>query len=68
LPPGARPGRLYRLDTDGSLRVVLEGVMVSNGMGFTPDRRSMYYTDSGLPDGMTVDAQGIVWRRPPPGR
>jgi sugar lactone lactonase YvrE len=43
---GARPGRLYRLDTDGSLHVVLEGVTVSNGMGFTPDRRHMYYTDT----------------------
>jgi D-xylonolactonase len=38
---------LYRLDTDGSLHVVLEGVTVSNGMGFTSDRRHMYYTDSG---------------------
>jgi sugar lactone lactonase YvrE len=43
---GSRPGRLYRLDTDGSLHVVLEGVTVSNGMGFTPDRRGMYYTDT----------------------
>lgn len=40
------PGRLYRLDTDGSLTVVVEGVTVSNGMGFTPDRRGMYYTDT----------------------
>lgn len=46
LPVGARPGRLYRLDPDGSLRVVLEGVTVSNGMGFTPDRRHLYYTDT----------------------
>jgi sugar lactone lactonase YvrE len=46
LPVGARPGRLYRLDTDGSLHVVLEGITVSNGMGFTLDRRQMYYTDS----------------------
>ena len=91
LPVGARPGRLYRLDTDGSLHVVQEGVIVSNGMGFTPDRRQMYYTDSaklsiyrfdydentgaltnqrvwlqvqegvGVPDGMTVDAEGYVW-------
>ncbi len=43
---GARPGRLYRLDTDGSLHLVLDGVTVSNGMGFTPDRRKMYYTDT----------------------
>jgi sugar lactone lactonase YvrE len=39
-------GRLYRLDADGSIHVMLEGIGVSNGMGFTPDRRHMYYTDS----------------------
>ena len=39
-------GRLYRLDPDGSLHVVLEGVGVSNGMGFTPDGTGMYYTDT----------------------
>jgi len=84
-------GRLYRLNTDGSLTVVVEGVGVSNGMGFTLNNRQMYYTDSkalkiylfdydtgtgtlynqrvfletpanaGVPDGMTVDAQGYVW-------
>lgn len=42
----SRPGRLYRLDTDGSLRIVLEGIGCSNGIGFTPDRKGMYYTDS----------------------
>jgi D-xylonolactonase len=41
-----RLGRLYRLDTDGSLTLVLEGVGTSNGMGFTPDRKQMYYTDT----------------------
>lgn len=40
------PGRLYRLDTDGTLTVLLEGVGCSNGMGFTPDLAHMYYTDS----------------------
>ncbi|MCC6175894.1 MAG: SMP-30/gluconolactonase/LRE family protein [Chloroflexi bacterium] len=39
-------GRLYRLDPDLTLTVLLEGVGVSNGMGFTPDRRSLYYTDT----------------------
>ncbi|MFO7698810.1 MAG: SMP-30/gluconolactonase/LRE family protein, partial [Anaerolineae bacterium] len=83
--------RLYRLDTDGSLHVVVEGVGVSNGMGFTPDGQGLYYTDTrkrtidlfdydratgeisnrrvfaavpdgeGGPDGMTVDAEGMVW-------
>jgi len=42
----AKPGRLYQLDTNGSLTQVLDGIGVSNGMGFSPDRRTMYYTDS----------------------
>ena len=39
-------GHLYRLDTDGTLTAVLDGVGVSNGLGFTPDRQQMYYTDT----------------------
>jgi D-xylonolactonase len=41
-----RPGKLYRLDADGSLHVALDSVGISNGIGFTPDRRGMYYTDT----------------------
>jgi D-xylonolactonase len=41
-----RAGRLYRLDPDGSIRTVLENVGTSNGMGFTPDRRGFYHTDT----------------------
>jgi D-xylonolactonase len=43
-----RKGRLYRMDGDGSLRIVLEGVGIPNGMGFSPDRRQMYFTDSSV--------------------
>ncbi len=39
-------GRLYRLDRDGSLEVMVEGVGTSNGMGFTTDRSQMYHTDT----------------------
>lgn len=39
-------GRLYRLDLDGSLHVMLEGVGCSNGMAFTADQQSFYHTDS----------------------
>lgn len=86
-----RRGRLYRLDTDGGLTELLDDVDISNGMGFTPDRKQLYYTDSpkceiylfdydqatggitnrrvfvrtpegeGVPDGMTVDAEGYIW-------
>ena len=88
---GERESRLYRLNTDGSIALVLEGIGLTNGMGFTPDRKKMYHTDSrtrkinlfdydektgaisnrrvfvetpegeGVPDGMTVDAEGYVW-------
>jgi D-xylono/L-arabinono-1,4-lactonase len=46
VPLGEGTGRLYRLDTDGSLHRLLDDVGVSNGMGFTLDRKQMYYTDS----------------------
>lgn len=39
-------GRLYRLDLDGSLHVLLEGIGCSNGMAFTPDSTGFYHTDS----------------------
>ncbi len=41
-----RKGRLYRLDTDGTLTMILDGIGCSNGMAFTPDRRGFFYTDS----------------------
>lgn len=40
------PGRLYRLDLDGSLHIIIEGLTVPNGMGFSPDRKYFYLTDS----------------------
>jgi D-xylonolactonase len=92
MPIGDRPGRLYRLDLDKSLTVVIEDAGLSNGIGFSPDLEWMYHSDSsdnriitklkynratgelsdrrfffhpgeneGLPDGMTVDAEGYIW-------
>ncbi|MBD3309463.1 SMP-30/gluconolactonase/LRE family protein [candidate division KSB3 bacterium] len=46
MPAKDHLGRLYRLDPDGSLTQILDGIGISNGMGFTPDRTQMYYTDS----------------------
>jgi D-xylono/L-arabinono-1,4-lactonase len=46
LPLGRRSGHLYRLDTDGSLHQLLDGVEISNGMAFSLDGKHMYYTDS----------------------
>jgi D-xylonolactonase len=91
MPSPDHLGRLYRLDTDSTITEILDEIKCSNGMGFTLDGKSMYYTDSGakkiylfdydqptgelsnqrvfadsgdevgVPDGMTVDAQGYVW-------
>jgi SMP-30/Gluconolactonase/LRE-like region len=37
---------LYRLDPDGSVEVVLEHVMVSNGLEWSPDGSRAYYNDT----------------------
>ncbi len=84
-------GELFRFKPDGEIEVIAEGLAISNGMGFSPDLRTFYHTDSmahriyaydydaksgelsnrrdfvevppeeGIPDGMTVDAEGHVW-------
>lgn len=46
MPNEDRPGRLYRLDTDGSVTRVLEEAGLPNGMGFTLARKRFYFTDS----------------------
>jgi sugar lactone lactonase YvrE len=85
--PGA--GSLFRVDLDGSVTRVREGLQVSNGIGWSPDARTFYFNDSGhgvlysapydldrgeigelrplitpdrgAPDGLTVDAEGMLW-------
>ncbi len=46
MPVDGRLGTLYRLDVDGSITPVVDGVDISNGIGFTPDERKMYHTES----------------------
>jgi sugar lactone lactonase YvrE len=84
-------GSLFRVDLDGSVTRVLRGRQISNGIDWSPDGRTMYYSDSGhrvvyeapydvdagrlgelrpliepapglgAPDGLTVDAEGMLW-------
>ncbi|HEU5423928.1 MAG TPA: SMP-30/gluconolactonase/LRE family protein [Nitrolancea sp.] len=46
MPSQDHPGMLYRLDRDGTLTKLLDGLGIPNGMGFTPDLRQLYFTDS----------------------
>jgi sugar lactone lactonase YvrE len=60
-------GALYRLDPDGSVVVVLEGVTISNGLDWSPDGTRAYYNDT---DTFRVDVfdydrdAGLTGRRP----
>jgi len=40
-------GALYRLDRDGRIEQILDGLTISNGLGWSPDGRTMYLADSG---------------------
>jgi len=84
-------GSLYSLDADGRSALIDSGFHIANGLGWSPDDKSFYFTDSGarriyiydydlctgamarrrtfvdvpegvgIPDGLTVDAEGFVW-------
>lgn len=40
-------GALYRVDADGDAETVLDGLMISNGIAWSPDGATMYHTDTG---------------------
>ncbi len=48
-----RAGALWRIDLDGSARVVGHDIWLTNGLGFSPDGRTLYHSDSQVQ---------IVWR------
>ena len=44
-PP--KPGFLHIIDLDGSMRTLSDGVMLTNGLGVSPDGRRLYHSDAG---------------------
>ncbi|HEX3088079.1 MAG TPA: SMP-30/gluconolactonase/LRE family protein [Ilumatobacteraceae bacterium] len=43
-------GSLYCLDTSGRIELVLTGLTIANGLGWSPDGNTMYFVDSGPRD------------------
>lgn len=43
---GTKSDRLYRLDRNGTLTLILEGMKVSAGLGFSPDLMRLYSSDA----------------------
>lgn len=41
-----RPGALHVIELDGTMRTLSGGVMLTNGLGFSPDGRRLYHSDS----------------------
>jgi D-xylonolactonase len=64
-PP--RPGHLHVIDLDGSVRTISDGIMLTNGLGVSPDGRLLYHSDArgGLVRVYDVKADGSVgpWRK-----
>jgi sugar lactone lactonase YvrE len=84
-------GSLYSYSPDGTLKTLLTGLRISNGLAWSPDQRTFYFIDTptrqvtafdydgatgaisnsrpvvtvppelGWPDGMTSDAEGMLW-------
>ncbi|HLK23930.1 MAG TPA: SMP-30/gluconolactonase/LRE family protein [Caulobacteraceae bacterium] len=61
-----KPGGLHRINLDGSVEALSDGVMLTNGLGFSPDGRRLYHSDSRAPGVRVYDvgADGAVgpWR------
>jgi sugar lactone lactonase YvrE len=53
-------GALYRLDGNGRVELMLGGLTISNGLGWSPDGATMYLADSGprVVHAFSFDAEG----------
>ncbi|TMJ73787.1 MAG: SMP-30/gluconolactonase/LRE family protein [Alphaproteobacteria bacterium] len=41
-----KPGNLYVIDLDGKARKISDGILLTNGLGFSPDGRLLYHSDA----------------------
>ena len=41
-----KPGSLHAIDLDGAMRTLAGGVMLTNGLGFSPDGAHLYHSDT----------------------
>lgn len=46
LSAGFPAGHLFRVDINGRVDAMVDGVATSNGLAFAPDQRTMYWTDT----------------------
>jgi xylono-1,5-lactonase len=51
------PGSLFRVDPDGKVSKLWDGIEVTNGLGFSPDRTLLYHSDSGTRAVWVYDVQ-----------
>jgi gluconolactonase len=62
-----KPGFLHVIDLDGQVRTLSDGVMLTNGLGFSPDGARLYHSDAraGLVRVYDVNSDGSVgpWRQ-----
>jgi D-xylonolactonase len=61
-----KPAFLHVIDLDGTMRTISDGVMLTNGLGFSPDGTRLYHSDArgGLVRVYDVEPNGAVspWR------
>jgi gluconolactonase len=61
-----KPGYLHVIDLDGAMRTLSDGVLLTNGLGFSPDGRRLYHSDAraGIVRVYDMNADGSVgpWR------
>jgi gluconolactonase len=62
-----KPGHLHVIDLDGSMRTLSDGVLLTNGLGFSPDGKLLYHCDARGPYVRVYDVKpdGSVgpWRK-----